>query len=197
MQARKIRWNRVAIVVASIFGVLLLVCIVMWALAPNLRRILQAPYWKTNTDLAAQAARKMIDYDLPANYQELKVLTIENQDAAVVIADRTRPGNIIFIERMQEGIVGVDEWRTRYEENLSKEMGEYRFNTRTISTQKTTVRGQPVTLRLIEGTNESGRRVRQVVCGFAGKSGDLLLAVVAGEDSWDQTLVDNFLRSIR
>lgn len=197
MQSRKIRWNRFALVIAGAFGVLLLCCVGVWALAPNLRRILQAPYWKTNADLAAQVARKMIDYDLPANYQEQKVLTIENYDAAVIIAHRARPTDLIFIERVQEGIIGVDEWRARYEENLSKEMGEYRFSTRTVGTQKMTVRGQPVTLRIIEGTNESGRRVRQVVCGFTGKSGDILLAMVAGEDSWDQAMVDAFLRSIR
>lgn len=197
MQSRKIRWNRLAFVVAGAFGLLLICCLAIWLLAPNLRRIIQAPYWKTNSELAAQAARKMIDYDLPVNYQELKVLTIENHDAAVIIAARERPGNMIFIERVQEGIIGVDDWRICYEDNLSKEMGEYRFTTRNVGTQKATVRGQPVTLRFYEGTNESGRRVQQVVCGLAGKSGDVLLAIVAGEDTWDQMMVNNFLRSVR
>ncbi|MBI5033941.1 MAG: hypothetical protein HZB51_25760 [Chloroflexi bacterium] len=163
MQTPKIRWNRVAIVVAGIFGVFLLVCIVIWALAPNLRRILQASYWKTNTELAAQAARKMIDYDLPPNYQELKVLTFGDDYAAVLMVEHNQPGNIIFVERIPEGILNVDEWQIRYEEDQAKEMGEYRFTTRTIGTEKTTVRGQPVTLRLIDGTHESGRRVRLLV----------------------------------
>jgi len=196
MQSRKIRCNRLAIVIAGIFGPLLLVCSVIALLVPNLRRILQTPYWKTNTELAAQAARKMIDYDLPPSYQELKVLTIDNHDAAVLIVDRARPGNIIFIERVQEGIIGVDEWRIRYEENLSKEMGEYRFTTRTVGIQNTAVRGQLVKLRLMDGTNESGRRVRQVVCGFTGKSSDVLLAIVAGEDTWDHTMVESFVRFV-
>jgi hypothetical protein len=197
MQSSKIRWNRLAIVIVGGLGVLLLVCVVVWALAPNLRRILQEPFWKTNTELAVQAAHKMIDYDLPPNYQELKVLTIEERDVAVLISDRDRPGNVIFIERISDGIIGVDNWRTGYEEDMSKEMGEYRFNTRTVGTQKTTVRSQSVALRLLEGTNESGRRVHLVVCGFTGKSGDVLLAIVAGEDTWDQAMVDGFLKPIR
>jgi hypothetical protein len=134
MQSRKIRWNRLALVVAGAFGVLLMCCVSVWALAPNLRRIIQAPYWETDAQLATQAARKMIDCDLPANYQEQKVLTIENHDAAVIIVHRGRPSDLIFTERVQEGIIGVDEWRARYEENLSKEMGEYRFTTRTVCT---------------------------------------------------------------
>jgi hypothetical protein len=96
-----------------------------------------------------------------------------------------------------EGIIGVDEWRTRYEENLSKEMGNRRYDTRVVGTQETTVRGQPVTLRLFEGTDENGRQVRQAVCAFTGKSGDLLLAMVTSKETWDQAVVDRFLQSIR
>jgi hypothetical protein len=66
-----------------------------------------------------------------------------------------------------------------------------------IGIQNATIRGQPTTLRLFEGTDENGRAIRQVVCGFAGKDGDLLLGMVAGQDTWDQGLVENFLRSLR
>jgi hypothetical protein len=197
MQSRKIRWNRLAMVIAGALGIVLIGCIAVWALAPNLRRILQAPYWKTDVQLTAQAAHKMVDYDLPPNYQELKVLTLADDDAAVIIAHRERPGDMIFIERMVDGVITNEEWRIRNEENLSREMGERRFATQTIGTQKATVRGQSVTLRLFEGTDENGRKIRQVVCAFAGKSGDVLLAIVASEETWDQALVDNFIRSIQ
>ena len=76
-------------------------------------------------------------------------------------------------------------------------MGGGRYNTQPVGTLKTTIRGQPTALRLFEGTDENGRKIRQVVCGFGGKSGDLLLAIVAGQDTWDQALVDRFLQSIR
>jgi len=167
------------------------------ALAPNLRRIIQAPLWKTDTPLAAQAARKMIDYDLPLDYQESQVLNIQGQDAAVIIAHRERPEDLIFIEGVLEGIVANDEWRAKSETRLAREMGLRRYNTQQVGTQQMTVRGQPTTLRLFEGTDENGRKIRQVVCGFSGKSGDLLMAMVASQDTWDQAMVDRFLQSIR
>ena len=197
MSSQKIRWNRLVIVAVGAFGVLLVCCVAVWALAPNLRRIIQAPLWKTDTPLTAQAARNMIDYDLPSGYQELKVLTIQDDYAAVIIAHRERPGDMIFIGGVTDGIIGVDEWRTRYEQDLSKEMGGRRYDTRVVGTQKTTVRGQPVTLRHFEGTDENGRPVRQVVCAFTGKSGDLLLGMVTSKETWDQAVVDRFLQSIR
>ena len=76
-------------------------------------------------------------------------------------------------------------------------MGGRRYDTRVVGTQKTTVRGQPVTLRHFEGTDENGRPVRQVVCAFTGKSGDLLLGMVTSKETWDQAMVDRFLQSIR
>ena len=197
MQSSRIRWNRLAILVVGVFGVLLLCLVGVSVLAPNLRRIIQAPYWKTDAQLAAQAAHKMLDYDLPPNYQELKVLTIQGQDTAVIIADRERPEDLIFIEEVVEEIIANDQWRAKYETRLAREMGARRYDTETVGTQETVIRGQPTTLRILEGTDENGRMVRQVVCGFSGKSGDILLAIVAGRDSWDQAMVDSFLQSVR
>jgi len=196
-QSRKIRWNRLVILIAGVLGVLLVCCIAVAALAPNLRRIIQAPLWKTDTQLAAQAAHKMLDYDLPPGYQESKVLSVQGQDAAVIIAHRERPEDMIFMEHVQEGILANDEWRASYETRLSREIGGRRYNTQAVGTLKATVRGQPTTLRLFEGTDENGRKIREVVCGFSGKSGDLLMAMVASQGTWDQAMVDRFLQSIR
>lgn len=197
MQSRKIRWNRLVILVAGVLGMSLVCCVAVAALAPNLRRIIQAPFWKTDAQLAAQAAHKMLDYDLPPDYQESQVLNIQGQGAAVIIAHRELPENMIFIERVTEGIMGNDEWRASYETRFSREMGLHRYNTQQVSTQQTAIRGQPTTLRILEGVDEHGRKVRQVVCGFSGKGGDVLLGIVASQETWDQTMVDRFLQSIR
>ncbi len=197
MQSPHVRWNRVLIVAAGGLGLLLVCCIGVWALAPNLRRIFQAPFWKTDPALAAQVAHKFVDYDLPTNYQELQVLRIQGTDAAVVIAHRERPGDRIHMEWITDGIIDVEAWRVRYEDGLSREMGLARYTTQLVGTREATVRGQPTTLRLFDGTDERGRPVRQLVCAFQGKAGDMLLAIVAGQDTWDQALVDRFLQSIR
>jgi hypothetical protein len=196
-QPRKIRWNRLVILIAGVLGVLLLCCVAVAALTPNLRRIIQAPFWKTDAQQAAQAAHKMLDYDLPPDYQESQVLIVLGHEAAVIIAHRERSGDMIYIEGVPGGIISNDEWRASYETRFSREVGVRRYKTQEVGTLKTTVRSQPTTFRLFEGTDENGRKIRQVVCGFAGKSGDLLMAIVAGQDTWDQAIVDRFLQSIR
>lgn len=197
MGPRNIRWNRVLMVVAGLLGLLLVCCVGIWVLAPNLRRIIAAPFWKTDPQLTAQAAHKFIDYELPPNYQELKVLAVGDSYAAVIIAHRERPADMIFMGGVTDGIIGVEAWRVRYEQDLAREIADRRYETQVVGTQNMTIRGQPTTLRFFEGTDESGRRVRQVTCAFKGKGGDMLLAIVASQDTWDQSVADNFLRSIR
>jgi hypothetical protein len=196
-QSRKIRWNRLALLVAGVLGALLVCCGAVAVLAPNLRRIIQAPLWKKDAQLAAQAAHRMLDYDLPPGYQESQVLSVQGEGVAVIIAHRDRPEDMIFIEQVTEGILSDEEWRASYETRFSREMGLHRYNTQPADTQQMTVRGQPTTLRFFEGTDENGRKIRQVVCGFSSKSGDVLLAIVAGQETWDQAMVDRFLQSIR
>jgi len=197
MQSRKIRWSRLTILVAGMLGALLLCGIVGSVLAPNLRRIIQAPFWNTDAQRAAQAAHKRFDYDLPPDYQEFKVLIMGGEDAAVIIAHRERPEDLIFMEGVLEGTIANDEWRAKAEIGLAREMGGRRYDTQTVGTQDAVVRGQSTTLRILEGTDENGRKVRQAVCGFSSKSGDILLAIVAGQDTWDEAMVDSFLQSIR
>jgi hypothetical protein len=119
------------------------------------------------------------------------------EDAAVIIAHRERAEDVIFMEGVMEGTVANHEWRVKAETGLAREIGGRRYNTHVVRTQETVVRGQPTTLRMFEGTDENGRKVRQVVCGFSSKSGDILLAIVAGQDTWDQAMVDRFLQSVR
>ncbi len=196
MQPGKIRWNRLAILIVGVSGVLLLCCIGAAAVAPNLRRIVQAPLWKTDAQWAARAARQMADYELPPDYLETKVLSVQGRDYAVIMAHRERPGDMIYMETVTEGIIGNDEWRARYETRLAQEMGAGRYNTKTTGTQQMTIRGQPVAVRILEGVDEKGRKVRQAVCAFSGKSGDVLLGIVAGQETWDQAMVERFLQSI-
>jgi len=184
------------ILVAGVLGVLLVCCIGVAALAPNLRRIIQAPFWKTDAQLAAQAAHKMLDYDLPPDYQESQVLNIQGQGAAVIIAHRVWPEDMIFIEYVQEVLSPTTSGEPAMRPDLARNgpaplqhaAGRHATNDDS---------RQPTTLRLFEGTDENSRKIRQVVCGFSGKSGDVLLAIVAGQETWDQAMIDGFLQSVR
>jgi hypothetical protein len=148
--------------------------------------------------LANQAARALIDFDLPPGYQPEKVLKLTGGAAdAIIIVNQVHPSDLIFIAQTPDGILAHDEWRTRYEERGAQAIADQLYDTETISTTTTMIRGQPTTLRLLEGTDMNGQAVKQLACMFKGKSGEILLVMVASQATWDQAVVDNFLDSIR
>ncbi len=197
MKGNKVRWQRVGVLIAGALVALGLCCIAVVTIGPNLRRIIQSPFWNTDPQFAAQAAHRMLDYELPPNYQELKALNVQGQDAVVIIAHRGQPENLIFMTLAVSGASTDPELRATVEERWSREVGEHSYDTHTVSTQTVSIRGQSTPVRLLEGTDEKGRKIRQVACVVAGKGGDMLLSVVSSQETWDQAMVDRFLRSIR
>jgi len=148
--------------------------------------------------LAATTAEAMIDFDLPPGYQAVKVLDVQqNTPGAVLIASQERPSDMILISKVPDGILGNETWRTSYEDRRTREIADQLYDTQMVSTETDIIRGQPTTLRFFEGTDKNGQPVKQLACMFTGKNGDILLVIVASQATWDQTLVEDFLHSIR
>ena len=196
MKQGKILWKRVVVLLGAVVGICLLLSVALYTFGRPAFYALRARLWKTDPQLAAQVAHQIMDYDLPPTYQELKVLNEGSNSALVMIAHLEQPADFILIEQAPNGILAT-EYQTGVEEKWSRNIAEHHYDTHTVSTQAVTVRSQPTTLRILEGTDETGRPIRQAVCMFTGKSGDVLVVLVAGQDTWDQTLVDQFLQSIR
>lgn len=198
MKQRKIIWKRVGLLAAGAVALCGLTCLVYYLFQAPLRSALARLYWKTDPALAAEVAHGLLDFDLPPDYQPEKVLNLKEGIAdAVVLVSQAHPSDLIFISQTPEGILSNDEWRTKYEERAAHAIADQLYDTKTISTQSATVRGQPTTLRLLEGTDQNGQAVKQLACMFNGKTGEILLVLVANRSTWDQEMVEAFLASIR
>ena len=115
----------------------------------------------------------------------------------VIIVNQVHPSDFIFISTVPDGILVNEEWRVSYEERGAHKIADQIYDTQTISTQTAMIDGQATTLRLMEGTDKNDQAVKQLACMFTGKSGDILLVMVASQATWDQAMVDDFLNSIR
>lgn len=199
MKSGKIIWKRVALLVTGVVVLCGLIGLAIYVFQGPLRSALNARLWKTDPVLAAQTAKTLIDFDLPPGYQPEKVLKL-NEDAsadAVILTSQAHPSDMIYIARTPSGILANEEWRTKYEVRGAHNIADQLYDTETVNTTTATVRGQPTTLRLLEGLDQNGQAVRQLACMFNGKSGEILVVVVASQFNWDQAMVDHFLNSIR
>lgn len=197
MKPGKILWKRIGMLLVGLVVLCGLVGLAYYTLQGPLRSAFNAMFWKTDPVQAAEIARALIDFDLPPDYQPERVMKLkEGVAVAVIIVSQAHPSDLIYMSQTPDGILANDEWRTKYEQRGAQAIADQLYDTETISTTTTTIRGQPTTLRLLEGTDKNGQAVKQLACMFNGKSSEILLVVVASQATWDRALVDNFLNSI-
>ena len=195
MKTGKIIWKRAALLLVGLVLLCGVISLVYYTLQGPLRSAVQAQLWKTDPVQATETVRTLIDFDLPPGYQPEKILKL--WAGAVIIVSQVHPSDLIYISQAPDGILANDEWRTTFEERGAHEIADQFYDAQTISTQTAMIGGQATTLRLLEGTDKNGQAVKQLACMFTGKSGDILLVMVASHATWDQTMVDNFLNSIQ
>ncbi len=59
------------------------------------------------------------------------------------------------------------------------------------------IRGQVVPYEISEGTNGDGQAYRELSAIFQGKGGQAMVNISSPSASWDKTMVDSFLASIK
>jgi hypothetical protein len=152
---------------------------------------------------AATLGHEIVDYNLPDGYRELggiNALVFK----MVFIGSASKTGDSMFIVLMQIPS-GTDMDQAEMQRQMTQAMqqqGQGRnMQTHVVGTQTATIKGQPVTLTVSEGTvtegSDAGSVFRQVIGIFPGKAGTAMLMAMGKKDTWDQATLDNFLASIK
>lgn len=101
---------------------------------------------------------------------------------------------------VQSGQGASDAMMTTLEETLANLVPGYSQNDSrmvVVEQRPFTIRDQPVTLTISEGTRWDDERVRQVTAVFQGKEGPTLLTLLEPVSKWDDMAVAGFLSAIR
>jgi hypothetical protein len=113
--------------------------------------------------------------------------------AIIVLNDH--PSDLIAIQPASD-LLKDPEWGKSSEERAAQEIGGLHYQTNTVSVQDVFIRNQPSRLRILEGQDEDGHDIRQVMSAISGKSGNVLVIIVGDIETWDQAMIDKFLSSI-
>ncbi|MCB8983380.1 MAG: hypothetical protein H6659_06135 [Ardenticatenaceae bacterium] len=139
----------------------------------------------------ANVAAQIADFDLPPGYTADFSVTVSGYSVAAY-----NPGDghshLYLIQSNKE------EDGEALAAGLSKLVpgsGDVRMTV--VENRPVTVRGQNVTAVISEGLNSENTRYRQIMVAFQGKGGPALLALSTPVSTWDETMVANFLVSLR
>jgi len=189
------RWKRIIIIVLILTGIPVLLCLGLVAFGPGLAHSIHQSTWINDPVKAAEIAHSLTDYTPPVGYQETSYSQV--MDASQVILAPAAGSDGMTILFMQESMAMNDrEIATEMEDAWAKEVGAHIYITSRTNTETVTIGGQETILSYRAGTDETGQPVRQLVSVFYGKTGWTVLVIVSPLASWNQGLVDEFLRSL-
>jgi hypothetical protein len=151
---------------------------------------------KTDPTGVAQVGARIADFNLPPNY-------VQGAGASILIydfvmyepADHT-PGTTIIMMQFKTGAAYSTQ---QMQQALERQSGQSSSTMKVVSTYQTTIRGHASTVVIEESTSnyQTGFVLRQLVTTFQGKGGMVMLMMSGSTDTWDQSLADKFIASIR
>jgi len=150
--------------------------------------------FKTDPASIAQVSDKIAQFDVPAGYKPSMAMSLLSYDT-VILAPSSGQGDQMIILMQMNGVSVPDPEAMRRQ--LEQQSGQSGNNMKVVDSYQTTIRGQSSNVTVEESDGSQGYILRQLFAVFKGNQGAAILMVQGRKDSWDQTLVDNFIASIR
>ena len=157
---------------------------------------------KTDPESAAKAAHEIVDsYELPAGYQEQMSMNIMFYSFVMIGPEQesiSNGGPIIMLAQFESGSgVSQEQMEQQLRQSFEQQAGNRGMDMHLVEVKKMTIRGDETDVAVYEGTDQSGNTVRELLASFPGKNGTAMLMIMGDAQEWDQTVIDDFIQSIR
>jgi hypothetical protein len=191
--------SKIALIIIAIVIVLCIcACVAGAIILRTTGKVMEENLVLDDPQKAQSVAQSILDYDLPAGYQEEGAMDMGFMKMVMIVDQSSSYGPLIMIAEMPSGM-GIDEtvMRQQIEQSMQRSMGYSNFNVKLVDEQVRTIRGDEVTFFEYAGTDGSGNQVKQLVSEFfEGENGTVMLMIVGDDSNWDQAEIDAFLDSI-
>lgn len=153
---------------------------------------------KTDPASASKAAHEIADYDLPNGYQEKAAMNIMMYSFVMIgpVSD-TSTGALMMLAQFNVSGTDPEQMKEQIRRSFEQQSGNNGTNMKLVEVKKMTIRGEETDVAIYEGANENGAFMRQLITTFPGKSGTAMLMIMGDARSWDQNMIDDFIKSIR
>ena len=155
---------------------------------------------KTDPQGAAEAAHSIADYELPEGYQERVAMDFFAYSMVMIGPDSTSsPASaakpMILLAQFQIA-TNRQQMEEQMRRSLEQQSGRRGLTMKVVEVKKMIIRGEEVEVTTLEGADESGFVMRQLVTTFPGKDGTAMLMIMGAAQYWDKEEIDQFIESI-
>jgi len=152
---------------------------------------------KTDPESASKAAHEIVDYDLPTGYQERMSMDILIYSFVMIGPESSNLDQpLIMLAQFQAG-VDQKQMEQQLRQSFEQQSGSRGMNMKLVEVKKMTIRGEETEVAIYEGSDENGNSFRQLITAFPGKDGTAMLIIMGDAQGWDQSIIDDFIESIR
>jgi len=155
---------------------------------------------KTNPAEASAAAHAIADYDLPEGYQErvamnfiVYSMVMIGPDSSSTASSSTKP--IIMLAQFK-AIGNQQQMEQQIRQSFEQQAGRRGLAMKVVDVKKMTIRDEEVEVTTLEGSDDNGFTMRQMITTFPGKDGTAMLMIMGAAQYWDQEEIDTFIESI-
>jgi len=138
-------------------------------------------------------AIQITDYDLPDGYIEMGGATMVGV-TTVAISDEQNDKNTIWLSQAPSNNLPAPE------KFLQDAIVYQRNNPITWTSEDVriyTIRGEKTSIAIYSGVTQDNLKYRAWAGKFIGKGGPALIVIVAPDETWDESVAENFINSMR
>ena len=181
----KNKWIWIGLGAAVLFccGTVLVAGLVFWQAGKKIQEGVSA-----DPEAAAEAAHKIIDYDLPEGYQEQMAMEIVFYSFVVIAPEGSSGmsnGPVFMLAQFQSGMVNQEQMEQQLRQSLEQQSSHPGLSMELVKMEEQTIRGEQTQVATYEGTDENGNVLRQVITSFPGKDGTAMLMIMGPAELWD------------
>ena len=188
------------IVLGIVGGILLLCCLVggiLVVLAPRLFQNFAEEAFIENTEDAAEIAQSMVEHELPTGFVEEGAMSILGVNMVFSAANGGEDGVIMMMSFPKELTGNEAEMQRQMESSFRDQSGRQNVQLIFKESQEVIINGEPATVNIYEGTDDSGVSIRQASAIFQTKEGGPgMLMIFAPINNWDDGRFDTFFASM-
>ena len=150
----------------------------------------------SDPEAASQAAHEIADYDLPAGYEERMSMDIMFYSFVMIGPSSYGSGEpLIMLAQFQAG-ADQEQMEQQLRQSMEQQQNTRGMEMQLVDVKKATIRGEETEISIYEGTDQTGRTMRQLITSFPGKDGIAMLMIMGSPEYWNDSEMDQFVESI-
>jgi hypothetical protein len=188
----------VLIVIGALLALCVCGCLVLGVVSPMVASMFLSQSVASDPADVAAIGSKIADFETPPGYSSEFGMSFMGFDLVGLTPGEPGSAAVIFLMQIP-GWANADQasMEQQLRQSIEQQFDNQEMQLETVDETTVTIRDQPVTMTIQEGTTAEGESVRQMTGVFQGKGGPVLLMILGDRENWNQATIDQFLASIR